>query len=272
MAMQFHSPATLAEAVALKADLGEAAVYLAGGTEVNASEFPRKPAHFISLVGLAPIAVTNATDDIIIGAGCTIQALVDSVEAPAILRSAASHAVGRNIRNMATIGGHIAGHQPCAELSAVLMALDATVVVGDARNESTVPIRDYLADASRGLIVRVKIPRQPPARHVVADRFARHAGDVAVVSVAVGLTVDSNRIGDPIVAIAGLGPSTVRLALTEALLSGAPPAREELERCVAEEVDPVGDARGSVAFKRRLAVALVASAMNAAVRGEGGQA
>jgi probable selenate reductase FAD-binding subunit len=270
--MQFHSPATLAEAVALKTDLGEAAVYLAGGTEVNASEFPLKPAHLISLAGLTPNAVTSASGGIIMGAGCTIQALVESDEAPAVLRAAASHAAGRNIRNMATIGGHIAGHQPCAELSAVLMAFDAAVDLGETGTESSVPIRDYLADASRRLIVRVRIPRQPPARRLAVDRFARSAGDAAVVCVAVGLTVDSNRISDPIVAAAGLGGPSVRLAATEALLSGALPARESLERCVADEVNPVGDLRGSAEFKRRLAVTLVANAVTAAARGEGAPA
>jgi len=264
MAMQFHSPATLAEAAALKADLGEAAVYLAGGTEVNSADFMHKPEHVISLAGLTPDTIAIAPDGIAIGAGCTIQGLIDAAESPAVLRYAASHAAGRNIRNMATIGGHIAGHHPCAELTGVFMVLDAAVDVLDTHTESAVPIVDYLARPQRGLIVRIRIPRQAPAR-VAVERYARCAGDAAVVSAAVGLTVESDRMGDPVavVAVAGLVPGVIRLTATEALLCGEPPAREEIERCVAGEVDPRDDARGGAAFKRRLAVELVANAVSA---------
>jgi probable selenate reductase FAD-binding subunit len=269
--MQFHKPATLAEAAALKADLGEAAVYLAGGTEVNSADFTHQPGHVISLADLTPNAITLAPEGISIGAGCTIQGLIDAEESPAVLRSAAYHAAGRNIRNMATIGGHIAGHQPCAELAGVLIALGATVDVLDAHTETTVSIVDYLARRQRGLIGRIRIPRQLPARRVAVERYARCAGDAAVVSVAVGLTVESSGIGDAVVAVAGLSPGAIRLTATEASLRGELPAREELERRVAGELDPSDDRRGSAAFKRRLTVELVASAVNAAARAGGAQ-
>lgn len=271
MTLQYHSPATLAEAIALKADLGEAAVYLAGGTEVNSSDLLSRPGHVISLAGLTPDTIVHAHDAMVVGAGCTIQRLIDAADSPSVLRAAAQQVAGRNIRNMATIGGHIAGRQPCAELAPALMALDATVDVADPRAESPVPIADYLAGQQRGLIVRVRIPRRQPARRVALERAARSSGDAAVVSVAVGLTMDSNGMSDPIVAVAGLGPCAIRLTVTERLLSGALPAREELERCVAGEVSPTDDIRGGTAFKRRLAATLVASAVIAAARGEGAQ-
>ncbi len=266
MAMQFHNPATLAKAVALMADLGEAAVYLAGGTEVNSADFPREPEHVISLAGLTADTVTHSPDGFVIGAGCTIQHLLDTAALPVVLHAAARHAAGRNIRNMATIGGHIAGNPPCAEIAAVLMVLGAGVDVIDARSETAVPIAEYLAGEQRGLIARVRIPRQSPTRRVAVERHAPCAIDAALVSVAVGLTMDSSDKTDPVVAVAGLEAGAVRLAVTERLLSGALPAREDLERCVAGEVSPSDDVRGSAAFKRRLASVLVATAVSTAAR------
>ena len=78
MTREYHAPPTLAEALALKQRLGDAAVFLAGGTEVNSAAFPAAPEHVISLQHLALTGIQATATDLVIGACCTIQQILDS--------------------------------------------------------------------------------------------------------------------------------------------------------------------------------------------------
>ena len=49
--------------------------------------------------------ISKTRSELSIGAGVTIQELIDSPEIPDQLTTAAMHFVNRNIRNIATIGG-----------------------------------------------------------------------------------------------------------------------------------------------------------------------
>ena len=93
MIREYHAPATIEDAVALKERLADAAVFLAGGTEVNSTAFRRAPQHVISLERLALAGILATKTELVIGACCTIQQIIDTTDVPEIIKTAARHVV-----------------------------------------------------------------------------------------------------------------------------------------------------------------------------------
>ncbi len=269
MIKKFHRPQTVDEAVRLKEELGNQAVFLAGGTEVNASGFAFAGEHVISLAGLDLGGVAVAGDELAIGAFCTIAELIAAAGIPDCLRAAGLNVVNRNIRNIATIGGHLANGKSCGDLIPALTVLETVLDVAQAGATRTIPVLEYLALESKPLVTRIRIPLANTRRQIAVGNYTRTASDVSILTAAVALTRDGVRIRDPIVAIGGVARHVVRLGGVERELRDQElPARESVEQWVTEEVSPVSDVRGSAEFKRYRAGVLIATTVQRAYQGE----
>jgi CO/xanthine dehydrogenase FAD-binding subunit len=58
------------------------------------------------------------------------------------------------VRNTATIGGNIAGANPCADMPPVLMVLDATATLMSANGQRTVPLCDIITGPRETVLQR----------------------------------------------------------------------------------------------------------------------
>jgi probable selenate reductase FAD-binding subunit len=283
MLKTYVRPATLAEAIKLMAATPTAR-YLAGGTFLLAGDRREKPAALIDIGAVLSAGIERRGDDLVIGAGATFQDLADSAVVPAVLRAAARQMANRNVRNRATVGGNLGAGKTCASLVAPLLALDANVSVavaasataaGDAEalNEGIVPLADWLA-ATDGLIVNVHL-KMPLGRRAAACRWGRTACDLSVLTASVAFTPSRTAVGfagaeeadamilDVRVVLGGLGPRASRFPDIERLFEGKPlPPKPEIEAAVAPLLHPVDDHRGSAAFKRLRAAALIADAFH----------
>jgi putative selenate reductase FAD-binding subunit len=293
MTATYTRPADLAAAIKLKA-ADPAARYLAGGTYLLAGDKREKPASLIDIGAILPAGVERRGDLLAIGAGTTFQALADDPAAPGVLRAAALQMANRNVRNRATVGGNLGAGKTCASLVAPLLALDASVGVavaasataaGDAEalNEGVVPLADWLA-SPEGLVVDVRLAL-PLGRRAASFRWGRTACDLSVLTAAVAFTPSRTAVGFPApgpaeglragsadaaalildvrVVFGGLGPRAKRFPEIEKLLEGRPlPSKAEIEAAVAPLLHPVDDHRGSAAFKRLRAAALLADALH----------
>ncbi len=278
----YSRPANLAEAIKLKA-ADPASRYLAGGTFLLAGDKREKPASLIDIGAILSSGIERRGDELLIGAGATFQDVADAAAAPSALREAARQMANRNVRNRATVGGNLGAGKTCASLVPVLLALDARVSVAiaasfgasgdsDALNEGVVPLSDWLA-SPEGLVVSVRL-KLPLGRRAATARWARVACDLSVLTCAVACTPARQSAGaaglDPAspvmdvrVVLGGLGPRARRFPEIETLLEGKPlPAKAEIEAAVAPLLDPIDDHRGSAAFKRLRAAALVADALH----------
>lgn len=282
MLQTYSRPANLAEAIKLKAG-APAARYLAGGTFILAGDGREKPEALIDIGRVLPAGLERRGDELSIGAGTTFQALADDPAAPAVLRAAARQMANRNTRNRATVGGNLGALKTCASLAAPLLALDAKVAVavaasagasGDAEalNEGVVPLADWLA-APEGLVLSVRL-KLPLGRRAAALRWGRTACDLSVITASVAFTPSRQSAGsaaaapdalllDLRVVLGGLGPRARRFPEIEKLFEGkALPSKADIEAAVAPHLSPVDDHRGSAAFKRLRAAALVADAFH----------
>ena len=272
MIQEFHSPATVAEALTLKAQLADAAVFLAGGTEVNSTAFPFTPEHVISLQRLALTGIRATETELVVGACCTIQQIIDSPDVPEIIKAAGRHICNRNIRNVATIGGQLGTNRSCSNLLPILVALEAVVDLATPGAAPVLPALQYIAEERKEMITQSRIRQSALARPAAIEKYSRTANDLSILTAAVSLTRDGATVVRPIIAVGGVAKHVTRLEPVERALDGEPlPGRAVLERLVAKHVSPITDIRGSAEFKRHLAGVLVAKAILRAFRHSEGQ-
>ncbi len=175
------------------------------------------------------------------------------------------------IRNRGTVCGSLAHNDPLAELPAVAVALDATLVVRSATGERTIaaaemflgPFMTALDDGD--LLVAVRFPHPPAAHGWSLREHATRDGDFATAGVAVRLTkgVGSGPVTDARVVLFGLGGSPLRAEVVERALVGAdePSLSPAVLAALAESLDPPDDIHGSAATRRELAAVLVVEAV-----------
>jgi xanthine dehydrogenase YagS FAD-binding subunit len=132
-----------------------------------------------------------------------------------------------------------------SDLAVALVAFDAAVEVLGAGGQRTVPLNDFyrLPDATPHVetvlepgevIAAITVPASPAARrsHYLKVRD-RASFEFAVVSAAVGLEMDGQRIRQARIALGGVGTKPWRVPQVETALAGAGLEREALRRAAA---------------------------------------
>ena len=238
-----------------------------------------RPARLVSLRRLAPEhSKIEATDgDVRIGALATLSALERSTiirrELPVIARTLVTLSNVR-VRNVATLGGHLAHADPHMDLPPVLMALGARLTTVSPAGERAIAAEDlfkgYYETVLGGaeLITEVRIPVQRNRRSAYLKCTARSADDWPALGVAVTIDPDGERIGDARVVVSAATEKAARLPEVEALLRGNVVDATLLKRAgeaAADEANVVSGARGSAAYKRQLLRVYVARAIERAL-------
>jgi carbon-monoxide dehydrogenase medium subunit len=275
-------PRSLREAAALL-DAGEPSVRpVAGGTAVMLMMKlgVLRPARLVSLRAVEKrySDITMGADgELHIGAMATLTALERSPvvrkEAPVITRTLRTLSNVR-VRNVATVGGHLAHADPHMDLPPVLIALGARISIVDPRGERTIPLEQlhagYLETTlKRGeLIAEVVVPRQGARRAAYLKCTTRSADDWPALGVAAVLEMDGATVRDVRIVISAATDTPKRLAKAEAVLRGARVDDAMLTRAgeaAAAEAGVIGDAHGSAAYKKELVRVYVVRAVRAAL-------
>jgi aerobic carbon-monoxide dehydrogenase medium subunit len=171
-----------------------------------------------------------------------------------------AHAAGQvgdpQIRHRGTIGGSLAHADPQADLPAVVLALDATLVARGPAGEREIGAADFFrglfetALEPGELLTEIRIPK-PRAAGWSFQKFTKRAIDWAIVGVAVQ--------GDQ-VALISMGQTPLRATAVEsALASGA--SAEEAAAHAAEGTSPTDDLNADSAYRQHLAQVLVRRAL-----------
>lgn len=282
-------PRTLREAAALLAS-GDATVRpFAGGTAVMLmmKMGVLRPTRLISLRAIEKqySGIEAGTGGVLrIGAMATLSALerspVVKSGAPVITRTLRTLSNVR-VRNVATVGGHLAHADPHMDLPPVLLALGASVTTVDTKGGRTIPLEQlysgYLETTlGRGeLISEVVVPRQAPRRAAYLKCTTRSADDWPALGVAVVLDTASENEGtvvrDARIVISAATDTPKRLSAAENALRGARVDDGVLRRAgdaAASEAAVIGDEHGSAAYKKELVRVYVARAIRQAFANE----
>ena len=261
MIEEFFKPQTIAEAVALKEKFKDDAVFIAGGTDVNYADSKCEIQKVIGIEQLKLNEISKTAGELSIGAGVTIQELIDSPKMPDQLSTAARHFVNRNIRNMATIGGNIATNNSSSNLIPILVALDAELKIGG--SAPPVPVYEYVSQEMTRLIEGIVITSENLGKKYDLRKFSRAANDISIITAAVTFKIQDEKLSDVRVAIGGVDKHVVRLTALENKLEGnrllAP---REIEDTVKHIVAPVKDIRGGSRFKKYMAGVLISDCIH----------
>jgi carbon-monoxide dehydrogenase medium subunit len=163
---------------------------------------------------------------------------------------------------VATLGGHLAHGDPHMDLPPILMTLGARVRAVNRGGERWIDMNDFAmgyyqtAIARDELIADIELPAQPAG---VCTWYAKYtalsADDWPAVGVAVWYRVESDRIAEARIAVSAATERPVRVARAEESLAGAAPTPEAFAKAAdaaAGDVEPLGDIRGSAAYKREM--------------------
>ena len=247
------------EAIALAAEHGEDAKYLAGGQSL----LPLMKLRFASptvVIDLGRVAELSYIRDegtyVAIGALTRHHEVANSelllADIPLLAHTA--EAVGDpQIRHRGTIGGSVAHADAAADLPASLLALDATFVVRGPNGERSVPAAEFFQGifetviAPGELLTEIQVPKPAKPSAWSFQKFNKRAIDFAIVGVAVQGTS---------VALINMGSTPLRATAVEsALASGASIADAAAK--AAEGTNAGSDINASKAYREHLARVLV---------------
>jgi carbon-monoxide dehydrogenase medium subunit len=177
------------------------------------------------------------------------------------------------IRNRGTIGGSLAHADPAAELPAVALALDATLVATslDGAREISVehffamPFVSALQDGE--LLTEVRLPVQPAAAGCAVHELARRHGDFALAGVAATVVLEGGSVARAGVVSFATGPTPVRLTAVEKAVAGTSADADlaEVADLAGDEIAPTSDVHASADYRRRVTRVLTARALREAI-------
>jgi len=266
---EYHTPTTLAEAIALLGRYGDEAKVLSGSQSLIPLMKLRlaQPAHVVDLRKVDGLTgVREVQGEIQIGA-LTTHATVAKSELLRAKLPMAAEAAGQigdaQVRNLGTIGGSLAHADPSADWPAVLTALDASVVVAGPQGERTIKVEQLMVGPLTTVLEPGEILTQvrvalPPARTAGAyEKLPHPASRFAVVGVAAEISLDArNTVQWSRIAITGLGSKVTRATGVERALQGKaadPAAIKSAAARAAEGLELRADLSGSAAYKAQLA-------------------
>jgi aerobic carbon-monoxide dehydrogenase medium subunit len=261
----YRRAGSVEEALSLLAEYGDEAKLLAGGHSLLPLMKLRlaQPEVIVDIGRLHELSYVRGADDhIAIGALTRYHDLEHSTllaeELPLLARASAG--VGDpQVRHRGTIGGSIAHGESASDLPAVVLALDATLVVSGPSGVREIPSSEFFLGPFETvlepdeLLTEIRVPR-PASPRWSYQKLTSRAIDWAIVAVAVqGRSV----------ALVNMGSTPLRATAVErALADGAPIA--DAAALAAEGTSPFADRNAGPEYRKHLARVLVRRALEEA--------
>lgn len=271
--IEWLAPRSLEEAVALRAQRGEEATVLAGGSFLGIlmNQGFVHPNALLSLGGVGELRGIEVADgELRLGAMVTHREVERSQDVRAgwpMLASAFALVASPRVRNQATVGGVLADADYASDPPAALAALDARAVLVSPRGERQVPIGELILGfyetciAADELLTEVRVPAG--IERAVYRKFRSRSREdrpcvavAAVVSSAGALRIVVGACAEvpqhyPDVCAAAAGAAVDSSLATE------------IGTRYAERLQPLSDARGSAEYRRRVVAVEVRRAVEA---------
>jgi aerobic carbon-monoxide dehydrogenase medium subunit len=272
----YHRPKSVAEAVALLADLGEDARPLAGGHSLIPVMKLRlaAPSALVDLGGIGDLkGITADGGDVVIGAMTTQHEVIQSdllAEKVPLLREAALVIADPQVRYVGTIGGNAANGDPGNDMPAVMMTLGATYVLTGKGGERKVVARDfyqgiYTTALKPGeVLTAIRVP-VPPAGHGYAyEKLKRKVGDYATAAAAIILTMAGGKVASCAIGLTNVGDTALFAEDAAKILTGSSLDDATVKKAVAAAeaiTSPASDGHGPAAYRTKMAGVMLARAL-----------
>ena len=279
------SPSDLAEAYAILAEAPTRPI--AGGTDLMVAltgELGEPPDRVLDLWRLDELRGIALDGDVVsLGALTTYtdirRSAVCREHLPVLVEAAATIGAAQ-IQNRGTIGGNVVNASPAGDTLPVLLAADASFVLGSGRGERIVAAGEFwpayrrTALAPDELLLRVRIPLLAGRELRFRKVGTRRAQSISKVVLALGWrdagpATPGAPWTDVRLALGSVAPTPIRATATEAVLEGRRPVPETADlaaETLAAELAPIDDVRSTAEYRRLVA----ARVLHRLVRDAGG--
>jgi carbon-monoxide dehydrogenase medium subunit len=264
----YVAPESVEETISVLAEHGDDAKVLAGGQSLMPLMALRlaAPAVVVDVNRLPGLdRIERGPDGLRLGALVRhrdIERLADLADDCPLLADAVPLIGHVAIRNRGTVVGSLAHADPAAEWPAVALALDGRVTAVGARGTRQIDASAFFASYLTNTLepdelathVEVRLGNGTAGSSFV--ELARRYGDFGLCGVAAVLRMSpAGTVADARVVVSGCGPTPIRIAECEPLLTGQHPSADLFEAAaevVFESVDPPGDIHGSAEYRRHV--------------------
>ena len=240
--LEYFKPASVEETVKLLDKYGDKGQIIAGGTDLLVDKDPKIKA-IIDITGLGLNYIKPDGNGLKIGAATTF---ADIKASPAltkdpynILIQSASRMGTPQVRNMATIGGNICYAMPSANGAIPLIALSAGAKIVGPGGERVVPA-------------------SPPNTKGIFIKCTRTAIDMALVGIAIVITLESDGVCKDIkIALASVASTPIRAYSAEEVIKGKKIDDDIIEKSAQVAADGINPRGGSIRASREYKKVLV---------------
>ena len=279
---------TIEEACSLLAKYKDKARVIAGGTDLLVSMKGREisPQYIINIKAIPNLDGINYSqkDGLVIGALTTLAEIESSPiigERFPILSSAAHQTGSPHIQNIGTIGGNLCNAAPSADMAPSLIGLEAKAKIKGLTGERAVTVEQFFLGPGVSvlkageILTEIQVPNPPPhTRGVYLKLPARTAIDIAVVGVAVVVTLDTKgvNIADAKIVLGAVAATPIRARQAEDIIKGKALDDELIQKAAqaaADEAKPISDVRGSASYRKEMVKVLTNRALKQATTQKG---
>lgn len=262
--MMYHSAKNLDDALNLIYRCPDS-ILLCGSTDVAVQISKKKTVNtLIDISALTELqSIKTDSNSIHIGALVTITDILNSVsvqEHLPLLESAAKVFGSHQIRNLATLGGNIANASPAADLTTVLLVLNATLILGSKQGKREIALEDLFCGykctkLDHEMILGITIPVQEHQwyyRKVGArERLNISKASLAVVKNSEGYFVSG----------ASLNSYAARFKHVETVLNKSDFNDKNIEDALEQDIHPSGSLRSTKEYRKKVAFNMIKEAL-----------
>lgn len=246
---------------------------IAGGTDIMVAitgELGPIPERMLDLSRIDALrGISLEADALLVGARSTYTDIRRSAmcreHLPALVEAAATIGAAQ-IQNRGTLGGNIANASPAGDTLPILLAADATILVGGQRGEREIAAADFFVDyrktalAQDELILQVRFPLPAGRKLRFRKVGTRRAQAISKVVLVLAWRDLGGGWSDVRVALGSVAATPIRARATEAVLEGARPTPEVADRAaetLAGELKPIDDVRSTADYRRTVSARIL---------------
>jgi len=266
---EYFEPQTIEECIELKNELGDRAVFVAGGTDVvpKLKTSAIRPDAVISLHRLKELnGISFREGGLFIGALTTLRKLSLSDELKGgyrVIAEAAGHVSSLQIRNTATIGGNACNASPSADAVQGLMVLDAVCLIKGMEGMSEIPIADFFTGPGKTalkngeLLTGFFVPEPQGFTEAAYVKYSiRGDTDISIVGAAAAISRGDDTAAKKVrISLAAVAPVPLRVFPAEDFLTGKVISENDIDEAsdIAKDFcSPIDDQRATAGYRKEM--------------------
>lgn len=245
-------------------------IIIGGGTDLmvkrrNWSQLlPKFEGKVMFIAGLEELNyVDRQGSNVHIGAGVTLEDIMDHFHTPELLIDAIEVMASPAIRHTATLAGNVVNASPAGDSLPVLYLLDAIIVLESNHGMRHVPISEFILGPGQTSIngdemIKEIVIHDHSFNHAIYKKIGgRQADAISKVCFTAALTVKKHVIEDFRMVFGSVAPTMVRRPEIEEKINGQTTSwlkdnREMLVDAYAAYIRPIDDQRSSAEYRKKI--------------------